>query len=84
MHVHDLKHAMTTARCDAGVLLLYSSVTRYLNTRVHHRVLFPAETMGFIRFANNSSYRIGQVEQGNVADADATTAVHHRKVGNHY
>ena len=25
-----------------------------------------------------------QVEQGNVADAGATTAVHHRKVGNHY
>ncbi|EAQ70449.1 flavoprotein involved in Mehler reaction [Synechococcus sp. RS9909] len=24
------------------------------------------------------------VEQGNVADADARTAVHHRKVGNHY
>jgi flavin reductase (DIM6/NTAB) family NADH-FMN oxidoreductase RutF len=24
------------------------------------------------------------VEQGNVADASATTAVHHRKVGNHY
>lgn len=24
------------------------------------------------------------VEQGNVADADAVTAVHHRKVGNHY
>ena len=25
-----------------------------------------------------------EVEQGNVADADAITAVHHRKVGNHY
>ena len=24
------------------------------------------------------------VEQGNVADADGSTAVHHRKVGNHY
>ena len=24
------------------------------------------------------------VEQGNVADAEASTAVHHRKVGNHY
>ncbi len=24
------------------------------------------------------------VEQGNVADAEAKTAVHHRKVGNHY
>ena len=24
------------------------------------------------------------VEQGNVADAEAATAVHHRKVGNHY
>ena len=24
------------------------------------------------------------VEQGNVADANAMTAVHHRKVGNHY
>ena len=25
-----------------------------------------------------------EVEEGNVADTDATTAVHHRKVGNHY
>jgi flavin reductase (DIM6/NTAB) family NADH-FMN oxidoreductase RutF len=25
-----------------------------------------------------------EVEQGNVADATAATAVHHRKVGNHY
>ena len=24
------------------------------------------------------------VEQGNVADTEAATAVHHRKVGNHY
>jgi hypothetical protein len=24
------------------------------------------------------------VEEGNVADASAQTAVHHRKVGNHY
>jgi hypothetical protein len=24
------------------------------------------------------------VEQGNVADTEASTAVHHRKVGNHY
>ena len=25
-----------------------------------------------------------EVEQGNVADTNASTAVHHRKVGNHY
>jgi flavin reductase (DIM6/NTAB) family NADH-FMN oxidoreductase RutF len=25
-----------------------------------------------------------EVEQGNVSDTEATTAVHHRKVGNHY
>jgi len=24
------------------------------------------------------------VEQGNVSDTEAATAVHHRKVGNHY
>jgi hypothetical protein len=24
------------------------------------------------------------VEQGNVADTEAATAIHHRKVGNHY
>jgi hypothetical protein len=24
------------------------------------------------------------VEQGNVSDTEASTAVHHRKVGNHY
>ena len=26
----------------------------------------------------------GEVEQGNVSDTEARTAVHHRKVGNHY
>jgi flavin reductase (DIM6/NTAB) family NADH-FMN oxidoreductase RutF len=25
-----------------------------------------------------------EVEQGNVSDTEAATAVHHRKVGNHY
>ena len=31
-----------------------------------------------------SPYYNALVEQGNVADADGSTAVHHRKVGNHY
>ena len=30
------------------------------------------------------AFLYNQISKGNVADAEASTAVHHRKVGNHY
>jgi flavorubredoxin/flavin reductase (DIM6/NTAB) family NADH-FMN oxidoreductase RutF len=56
---------------DGGPVL--SDALAYLGCRVEQRLEGPDH---WIIYA--------LVEQGNVADADALTAVHHRKVGNHY
>ncbi len=56
---------------DGGPVL--SDALAYLGCRVEQRMEGPDHWI---------IYAI--VEQGNVADTEATTAVHHRKVGNHY
>ena len=56
---------------DGGPVL--SDALAYLGCRVEQRMEGPDH---WIIYA--------VVEQGNVADTEATTAVHHRKVGNHY
>ena len=56
---------------DAGPVL--ADALAFLGCRVEQRVEGPDH---WIIYA--------VVEQGKVADAEASTAVHHRKVGNHY
>ena len=79
---HFLKRFPPGADRFAGVNLLeheakggpvLGDALAYLGCRVEQRLEGPDH---WIIYA--------EVEQGNVADADATTAVHHRKVGNHY
>jgi len=79
---HFLKRFPPGADRFAGVNVLEGVATggpvlgdalAYLGCRVTQRMEVPDHWIVY-----------GEVEQGNVADATASTAVHHRKVGNHY